>query len=69
MLLQKPKERMCYECESKPPLVQQDSIYCSEECIAKHVVKAKAYLNKNRPKGAKTTSKVTIIAIVILSRK
>merc|ERR1712029_643599 len=64
----RPKERMCYECEAKPPLVQQDSIYCSDECIVKHVIKARAYLNRNRPKSASAmvrTSKVMDMAPIL----
>ena len=54
--LQKPKEKMCYQCGKTPPL--SDSLYCSDECIILHAEKAKAAFG--RGEKTKTVRKKNI---------
>ena len=49
LCLQKIKERTCFVC-GKPP--RAESIFCSDDCIGKHVESAKDFLLKTKPKPA-----------------
>ncbi|QQP58108.1 AGAP004866PAlike, partial [Caligus rogercresseyi] len=57
-LSQKKYLRTCYVCEKLPRL---NSIFCSDDCISKHAQKAKALLQKNRPKASPDKIQVLVM--------
>lgn len=56
-IAQKLKERTCFVCE-KPP--RTESIFCSDECIGKHVERAKEFLMKTKPKNVLASKRVSV---------
>ena len=58
LILQKVKERTCFVCGKSP---RPESIFCSDECIGKHVDSAKEFLMKTKPKSVPTSKRVNIL--------